>query len=96
MQVQKPTQELINSLPDSIVHIGHTAQKPNSSSDPHIVPIVNVEEEDDEWLHVGEFKINIETVTKQQLICMRRFLPQAEYRLVKNRKSARLCRLKRK
>ena len=27
---------------------------------------------------------------------MRRFLPSEEYRLLKNRKSARLCRLKRK
>lgn len=35
-------------------------------------------------------------VTKQQLIRMRRYLPQTEYRIVKNRKSARLCRLKRK
>lgn len=101
MKVQTPTQALFDSLPESIVHIGRTASAAQKAKeDPHssvqVVPIVNVEDEDEEWLHVGEFKINIERVTKQQLICMRRYLPQAEYRLVKNRKSARLCRLKRK
>lgn len=35
-------------------------------------------------------------VTKSELIAMRRYLPHEEYRLLKNRKSARLCRIKRK
>lgn len=45
---------------------------------------------------VADFTINIEKITKQQLISMRKFLPSEEYRLIKNRKSARLCRKKRK
>lgn len=35
-------------------------------------------------------------MTKAELIQMRRYLPHEEYRLLKNRKSARLCRIKRK
>lgn len=53
-------------------------------------------DENDDWVQIGDFKINIDTVSKPQLILMRRYLPQDEYRLLKNRKSARLCRLKRK
>ena len=45
---------------------------------------------------VGKFTINIERVTKQQLISMRKYLPPAQYRLIKNRKTARLYRRKRK
>lgn len=45
---------------------------------------------------VADFTINIDKITKQQLISMRKFLPSEEYRLLKNRKSARLCRKKRK
>ena len=47
-------------------------------------------------VRVGDFTINIEIVTKAQLINMRKFLPSEQYRLLKNRKSARLCRRKRK
>ena len=45
---------------------------------------------------VGDFIFNVELVTKSSLISMRKFLPSEEYRLLKNRKSARLCRAKRK
>jgi hypothetical protein len=45
---------------------------------------------------VGDFIIDIEVITKQDLISMRRILPSEEYRLFKNRKSARVCRRKRK
>ena len=45
---------------------------------------------------VGKLRINIEQVTKAQLISMRKFLPPQQYRLIKNRKTARLCRRKRK
>ena len=50
----------------------------------------------DDWIQIGDYSVNIEKVTKQELISMRRYLPQEEYRLLKNRKSARLCRIKRK
>lgn len=45
---------------------------------------------------VADFTINIDQISKQQLIGMRKYLPSEEYRLLKNRKSARLCRKKRK
>lgn len=44
----------------------------------------------------GDFLIDIETVTKQSLISIRKVLPAEQYRLIKNRKSARICRRKRK
>jgi len=47
-------------------------------------------------VRVGDFMINIEKVSKAQIISMRKYLPPEEYRLLKNRKSARLCRRKRK
>ena len=58
-------------------------------------------DEDEEYkegdiVKVGKFRINIEKVTKAQLISMRKFLPPTQYRLIKNRKTARLCRRKRK
>ncbi len=45
---------------------------------------------------IGNFYINLDTITKGQLISLRKFVPIAEYRLLKNRKSARLCRQRRK
>lgn len=58
-------------------------------------------DEDEEYkegdiVRVGKFRINIEKVTKAQLISMRKYLPATQYRLIKNRKTARLCRRKRK
>ena len=44
----------------------------------------------------GDFIFDLEVVSKASLISLRKFLPSEEYRLLKNRKSARLCRLKRK
>lgn len=49
-----------------------------------------------DMVRVGDFQFNIEIVEKDSLISMRKFLPPEEYRLLKNRKSARICRLKRK
>lgn len=51
---------------------------------------------DSDIVRVGNFVINIEMVSKLELINMRKYLPPEEYRLLKNRKSARLCRRKRK
>ena len=44
----------------------------------------------------GDFLVDIDKVSKKDLISMRRFFPPEEYRLLKNRKSARICRRKRK
>lgn len=56
----------------------------------------HLEEEDQDLVRIADFTINIDVVTKQQLISMRKFLPADEYRLLKNRKSARICRKKKK
>ena len=45
---------------------------------------------------MGDFVFDVDLVSKASLISMRKFLPSEEYRLLKNRKSARLCRKKRK
>jgi hypothetical protein len=45
---------------------------------------------------VGDFTIDIATVDKQDLISLRKYVPRDEYKLIKNRKIARLCRMKRK
>ena len=47
-------------------------------------------------VRVGSFLINIEKVTKDQIKRMRKFLPPNEYKLLKNRKTARMCRRKKK
>ena len=36
------------------------------------------------------------TVNKSDIVVMRRYFPKEEYRLLKNRKSARMCRASRK
>ena len=40
--------------------------------------------------------IDIDEITNEGLIQMRKLLPKESYRLMKNRKSARICRLKKK
>ena len=47
-------------------------------------------------VRVGDFLIDIDIISKEDLIKMRRLLPKAGYKLVKNRKCARLTRLTRK
>jgi len=47
-------------------------------------------------LKIGLFQIDLDAVTVKGLILMRRILPKDEYRLIKNRKCARVSRLKRK
>jgi len=45
---------------------------------------------------VGQFTIDIDLIKKEDLIKMRLLLPKIEYKLLKNRKSARLHRLRKK
>lgn len=78
--------EIIRNLPAAIIY------EPESN----MGALRNAELCDGDFVQCGDFKIDIEAVTKQQLIKMRRLLPQDEYRLIKNRKSARICRRKRK
>jgi hypothetical protein len=47
-------------------------------------------------VRIGQFLINIDLVTKDALKSMRTYWPANQYRTIKNRKSARLCRNKKK
>jgi hypothetical protein len=51
---------------------------------------------DGDVVKVSGFKINIDVITNEGLIKMRKLLPQESYRLMKNRKSARICRQRKK
>ena len=56
----------------------------------------NIEQVDSKTLKIGFFQIDLDAVTVKGLILMRRILPKDEYRLIKNRKCARVSRQKRK
>ena len=47
-------------------------------------------------VRIGDFLIDLDIISKEDLIKMRRLLPQNEYKLLKNRKCARITRLVRK
>ena len=47
-------------------------------------------------MRIGRFLVNVSIVTKDALKSMRTYWPMEEYRLLKNRKSARICRQRRK
>ena len=47
-------------------------------------------------LQIGSFRINIDEVRVADLKAMRKLLPRSEYKLLKNRKCARLSRSRRK
>ena len=51
---------------------------------------------DEDFVRIGRFIVNVSTVTKDALKSMRTYWPMEEYRLLKNRKSARICRQRRK
>ena len=95
MQKARLTADFLRNLPEGVTH------SPLSSDDK------KKEEEKEkaagkegknagDIVRVGDFIFDISVVQKSALISMRKFLPSEEYRLLKNRKSARLCRLKRK
>ncbi len=83
------TADFLRDLPDGVIHQPDgedpATQKKKESKDKNI-----------DIVKVGEFIFDIGVVSKASLISMRKYLPSEEYRLLKNRKSARLCRLKRK
>ena len=53
-------------------------------------------EEDGNIVYVCGLVINIESITKAQILKLRKLMPTKDYRQLKNRKSARECRRKRK
>ena len=90
VQKARITADFLKSLPEGVTYVPENqdagAPKKRGKKEPKNPDIVKV----------GEFLFNVEIVSKASLISMRKFLPSEEYRLLKNRKSARLCRLKRK
>lgn len=52
--------------------------------------------EDSNIVQICGYTIDIEKITKQEILKMRKILPKKDYRQLKNRKSARECRKKRK
>ena len=91
---------MIKKLPEGITY--HESCSSDDNDEPKQVSEPGNDADDgDEFkegdiVKVGKFRINIEKVTKSQLISVRKFLPPTQYRLIKNRKTARLCRRKRK
>lgn len=92
------TADFIRKLPEGISYNENTS---SDREDPKQLSELGDNDDSEEIkegdiVKVGKFTINIERVTKQQLISMRKYLPPAQYRLIKNRKTARLYRRKRK
>ena len=85
--------DFVKNLPEGITY--HDPEGESYENDKRDDFLTEDEKEGD-IVRVGDFTINIEIVSKAQLISMRKFLPSEQYRLLKNRKSARLCRRKRK
>jgi hypothetical protein len=53
-------------------------------------------DDDGNIVYVCGLIINIESITKAQILKLRKLMPRKDYRQLKNRKSARECRRKRK
>jgi hypothetical protein len=64
------------------------------SAGPKGEPFDDGEEED--IVRIGQFFVDVGVVTKDAIKSMRTYWPMEDYRLLKNRKSARICRLRRK
>ena len=88
--------DFIKNLPEGITYHDPEADSYENDKMQQRDTFLNDDEKEGDIVRVGDFTINIEVVTKAQLISMRKFLPSEQYRLLKNRKSARLCRRKRK
>lgn len=88
-QVKKAriTAEFVKNIPEGVTY------SPGSGP---LIAKATAKNTGDDIVKVGDFIFDVELVSKATLISMRKFLPSEEYRLLKNRKSARLCRRKRK
>ena len=76
---------------------GLLSSNPETSlNDQSSVTNSHLQKDTEQAQRIGDFIVDIEQITKASLILMRRFLPKKEYRLLKNRKCARICRKKRK
>ena len=50
------------------------------------------ETESQDIMRIGNFTVNINVVSKESIKAMRTYLSREQYKLLKNRKTARLCR----
>jgi hypothetical protein len=62
-----PEQTLVDNLPGAIIYTPQTNMGAKANAAAYT--------EAEDWVQIGDFKINIEDVTKPQLIKMRKFLP---------------------
>lgn len=65
--INTPSEDFLRRLSSSIIY--------NPTSTPLKMPI-SIDPDNEEWVYIGNFKINIESVTKHELISMRKYLPQ--------------------
>ena len=87
---------LINSLPQGITYIG-AGESTQHTKSLTLHGDSNIDDEDeDDIVRIGSFLVNVGVVTKDALKSMRTYWPMEDYRLLKNRKSARICRQRRK
>jgi hypothetical protein len=94
-KVIRITPEFIKNLPEGIEYHDPATSRPEDLEE---TPMIDMDTDikENDIVRVGDFSFNIEIVSKTQIIHMRKYLPPEQYRLLKNRKSARLCRRKRK
>ena len=95
VQQKRMTADFLKNLPDGVTYIEKGSSQDHECHDT-LLDNMDDDIKEGDIVRVGDFMINIEKVSKAQIISMRKFLPSEEYRLLKNRKSARLCRRKRK
>ena len=88
------TDEFLRSLPDGVIY--HDPESEKKQDEAKLGSGSEDNDQDADIVRCGNFSFNIEMVTKPQIISLRKYLPPEEYRLLKNRKTARLCRRKRK
>ena len=75
----------------SVKGLGNSFRSIKTSAESDEACDVGKDEEED-IVRIGNFLVNVSIVTKDALKSMRTYWPMEEYRLLKNRKSARICR----
>lgn len=83
---------ILNKLPEGIFYVGQDIPGHAKKQLPSNFETAT----EGDIVKIGKFLINVEIISKQQLMSLRKFLPSEEYRLLKNRISARISRRKKK
>ena len=69
----------------------HNNNKATTNVQSNVISSSNMESNPN-VVRAGDFLIDLDIISKQSLIKMRRLLPKQEYKMIKNRKCARLTR----